>query len=191
MKLAVINAGNSSDLQKKYKIEGYPTLKHFNDGIVSNFKPRKHVELMVSELELFELPSFFQVESVKKFEEMYKSEEHPVAILVEGKLEDALVENFITLCNDHRTQPRSNYVVVSQEDKPASLTLYHKKDGLVKNYEGPSDTKSISAFIKEHSYRYIQDLNEYTFNQALSQLAPLFIIKVNSKEERNQTLQLL
>jgi len=70
VKLAMIDSGNNTSLEKKYKINGYPTLKHFNEDTISNFKPRKFIDLMLSELELFELPSHFVVENMDKFEEI-------------------------------------------------------------------------------------------------------------------------
>jgi thiol-disulfide isomerase/thioredoxin len=70
VKLAMIDSGNNTALEQKYKIVGYPTLKHFNEGVVSNFKPRKYIDLMLSELELFELPSHFVVDNKEKFAEI-------------------------------------------------------------------------------------------------------------------------
>jgi len=158
----------NTNLAEKYEIQGFPTLKLFRSGKVSNYGGERSADAIVSYMKKRSGPACKELSSQPEVE-TFKSEHDAVVVGFFSDVESAHYRAFEQAAKNVADIPFGNVVDAAARDglgaHPDSVVLYKTFDEPETKYTAELTAGELEAFVKLHSLPKVITFSEKTAAQ--------------------------
>ncbi|KAJ9070552.1 protein disulfide-isomerase precursor [Entomophthora muscae] len=188
LKLAEVDCTVHKSVCDEYQVQGFPTLKLFNEGEVSDYDSARETTAIVKFMRNQLLPTVSELSS-----EDFKSFLEPHQVVMVGYFSDADSDEakvFAEVAKKHRNEYvfgsiSDEALAKEHEAKFPGVVIYKKFDDGKDKYEGEFTTEELTKFLKTSATPLIDDLSPNNFQKYMESKLPLAYIFVESVEDRD------
>ncbi|RIA82014.1 protein disulfide isomerase [Glomus cerebriforme] len=187
IKLAKVDCTAESDLCAEQDVKGYPTLKVFKNGNVSEYNGGRKAELIISYMKKQSLPAITDV-NVENFDTFKDSDDKVVVgFFTENdqkeyntfsEISEILRDDFIFGATGQKE------VINKAEVKPPSIVLYKKFDEGKDVLEGTFTKDELIDFIRKNSIPLLAEIGPENYASYVDSGLPLAFIFYDNDEQR-------
>jgi len=186
-KLAMVDATEEKNVGEEYEIKGFPTLKLFRNGKVSDYEGGRTAADIVKYMKSFIGPAVKEVGDQDALDTLVKENSVVVALFADAESDEAAANTFAKIADDHRTE----YTFVSA---PAALGSKHCKDGqklvvlktfddLAAAYSGDIEEEPVMAFIGAESLPLLAEVGPENYSKYMARGLPFAWLFINPDEK--------
>ncbi|KAF9404353.1 Protein O-glucosyltransferase 2 [Podila epigama] len=182
--LAKINCETHVDFCKDHAVKGYPSLKVYKKGKVTDYKSSRKADDLVAYMRKHVGPAVKQLkpEEVKEFSESGRVV--VVGVLPKGADREVLAETLEKAAEYYRDDFAFGAVESSPDIKGSGIILYKKFDEGKNVLDGNFNDHTLINFIREHYTPTIDEMGPKNYKHYLESNIPLGYLFFGSEEDQ-------
>jgi protein disulfide-isomerase A1 len=184
--LAKVDATAEEELAQRFGIRGYPTLKVFQNGAVTDYKGERTASAIVEYLTKLKMPAL-RLLNTKEEVETFKGEGPVVIGFAEPNSElEGFMKTFSTLYRDEFSfgQVSSKELAVELNEQMGSTILFKPYDDLKNVYTGEmNDASALIQFLKIHKFKVVDEITPMNYKSYVSRNMPFSWLFLNLSDE--------
>eukprot|EP00992_Anisonema_acinus_P000328 TRINITY_DN10118_c0_g1_i2.p1 TRINITY_DN10118_c0_g1~~TRINITY_DN10118_c0_g1_i2.p1 ORF type:complete len:393 (+),score=110.99 TRINITY_DN10118_c0_g1_i2:60-1238(+) len=171
--LATVDATIEKDLASKFSVQGYPTLKVFTSGVVSDYGGGRQADDIVSYMKKQMGPAVSVLADAKELAD-FKPKEGDDPVVIAFTSEGSELATFYTkFAKANRNDFTFGQTSVTGDEKSDTIVLFKPFDDLKNVYEGPLADDDLKKFLVANSFKLVDEISPSNFKSYNERGLPL------------------
>ena len=198
VRMAEIDGSEERELVKRYKIEGYPTMKLFHGGQIIEYDGPRTSAGILAWLSRRAGSSVIPIHSSQDFEKQLGDNE--VVVCLFTKKDSKALKTFEAIARNYIQEREITFISVSDQEVREEVgvegsgdvvILYKSGEGSQKKFEGTLSEDELAPFIEKNRFPLLVRFNaEYLKNMFNSETPTMFFIKKDRKVDHLAFLEM-